>query len=317
MNIKLTQFAFALTLCFHLTTTHAYSDEEYLNADLPCLTIKQRNDPAFECVWESDRLAIDYKTIRMPKKWYYLQLEAALAKLKLYSLPFEGKPNKALTEAVKKFQQQIKTEPTGQLLICEWLELAKQTKTPSQRFIKPGHINFEAFDIDSSPHDLWAINGSWSLINSKDLVPHSKHAYFVSRLSSTHEDAMPHLKSSIIECNKKTNICTEDWVAFFYDTELEDSAVHTYLKRDILKWNIKKWDGDEIIADAPDSECLTVSIKYNIKSNKLYKILNYKTFNDTLYNNQCTNFKNVKNQTYEFISSREYAKEFYDTNPDI
>jgi hypothetical protein len=167
-------------------------------------------------------------------------LENALIDLRyLYRTP-SGKTSKASAAAVRTFQQEAGYEPTGVLLVSEFMELVRRGSQFWQAPIFPGPVVF------SETAQAVSIEGTWAGSGSAERDP---------------------IQSSSVRCLRAAGICSAVTAKLRMGEE-EDGWFHAAgidLSLATRDWSITQWSADGIEAEDQSSLCVKQRLSIDLK----------------------------------------------------
>lgn len=272
-------FSIWLSIGWAEENSEAINTTSFDPADLPSSAVcssPAQNVPVIEYlkIWQG----------ALPQAWYYFRLENALYKLKFYPEMPSGKPNKTLTEAIKAFQKSIKSDPTGELLVCEWVELVKRVNEVFPRNVYPSQIFPVPLNVKLNENYIKA-EGTWQLQDARN--------------------DFPFLQTSDIRCYRDAKTCVEANAMIISESDVDAGLDRNYLTVEPIIWKIQNWGDDEVAATNSEYSCLRASLYINLTNKKIYKL--YRFYPGPA----CGRFANKKPHIFDFVDGETYAKGFY------
>jgi len=166
------------------------------------------------------------------------EIQFMLYKLGLYPSFPNGKDTKLYRDAVKKFQQLMGFQQTGELSAGQWyILLAKYNNQPGNvpmKEVYPISYNFE-----KTANNVF-VEGTWQFENDDMAM-------------------LAPIQTSDIRCDKTANACAEARALLinFPSQDLLDAH--------LVVWHVTKWDDNEIIAENNSAECVAYTLFINLR----------------------------------------------------
>ena len=168
-------------------------------------------------------------------------VEYALYRLGFYRQSITGKENQSLRAAIKRFQQAMGAEPTGILLMGEFIELDRRKETLDRRKVVPEN-NLRI--VKSG--DFLIAEGTWTFQNGAMRFP---------------------IQTTEIRCTRRPEECVGVTASI-----LDDGAA-TAIDLDLSwrYWKVTKWSDEEVVAENDDSPCVAYTLTISPKANSVYQ----------------------------------------------
>ena len=168
-------------------------------------------------------------------------VEYALYRLGFYRQTITGKESTSLRAAIKRFQKSMGAEPTGDLLMGEFIELDRRKETLDQRRIVPEN---ELRIVKSG--DFLIAEGTWIFQNGTMRFP---------------------IQTTEIRCTRRPEECVG------VTASLLDGRAETAADLDLSwrYWKITKWSDEEVGAENDDSPCVAYTLTISPKANSVYQ----------------------------------------------
>ena len=169
-------------------------------------------------------------------------VEYALYRLGFYRQSITGKENPSLRAAIKRFQKSMGSEPTGDLLMGEFIELDRRKETLDQRQVVPEN---ELRIVKSG--DFLIAEGTWTFKNGAMRFP---------------------IQTTEIRCTRRPEECVGVTASL-----LEGGAAAAAADLDLSwrYWKITKWSDEEVVAENDDSPCVAYTLTISPKANSVYQ----------------------------------------------
>ena len=168
-------------------------------------------------------------------------IELALLDLRYFIHKPSGKASSELQTAIRVFQSEIGSEPTGVLLLGEWEVLGKRMAV-----VHPDPVTPSARLSVVSSTNLVIAKGTWTFDSDRMSNP---------------------IQTSRIECRKDAGECTESFAYVDYGQGYDSG----FLFVDTDFWTIQRWSSTEVVAEETSARCVAYTMSINLTSKSASK----------------------------------------------